>query len=107
MNNRGPRDPATLPVPSAHRGTHRDDGSSPVLPADPQIAHGRMCWDCGRVTTRTDPDGSYRCLGALPTFDRCGSCGELMQVYTAGQTVHPNCTPGAQRRIAITRQLER
>lgn len=96
---------STLIVPSARAGTCLDDRCAPLLPSAPGV-HGRMCGDCGRVTTRTDAAGAARCLGEFPPFARCARCGEHLRVVSAGQTLHPSCTSEGRRRIAITRQLE-
>jgi hypothetical protein len=96
-----------LAIPGARRGTCLDDRCVPLLPGDPDERHGRMCWDCGRGTTRRETDGSWRCLGALPTFTACGHCRWPMTFAAAGQALHPACEPKARRRIAITRGLER
>ncbi len=100
----------TLAVPpiiaNAHRGTNLDDRCSVVLPQDLNH-HARMCFDCGRVTTRHDESGDNRCLGVLPVFPWCQVCTEPMTVTSEGQETHSSCTPLSRRLMEITRDLER
>jgi len=35
-------------------------------PKDPPEGRKVLCSDCGRITGRHDPDGTYRCYGTLP-----------------------------------------